>query len=98
MEEAGYTEEQLSQYAEFELTPDPGYMQKIQEGGKKFSRIYKNNSNEAIYGYLFPFQMHAHPDVHRFIWQSGIGLYTDQGFGMVDTVPEARAEMEQVPQ
>jgi CRISPR-associated endoribonuclease Cas6 len=50
-----------------------------------------------VYGYLFPFELHAHPDVHRFIWQSGIGLITTQGFGMIDTVPEAKASEEIVP-
>jgi CRISPR-associated endoribonuclease Cas6 len=89
MEKAGYTEEQLNQYAEFELTPDPQYMQKVQDMQKKFSRIYKNNDNETIHGYLLPFTLHAHPDVQKFVWQSGIGLYTTQGFGMLDTVPES---------
>src|SRR6185436_18733669 len=64
MEQAGYTEEQINQYAEFDFTADPMYMNKVRDGGKKFSRIYKTNDNETIFGYLLPFQMHAHPDVH----------------------------------
>jgi len=94
MEQAGYSEEQLNQYAEFEITPDPNYIKKVQDSQKKFSRIYKNNDNETVYGYLLPFELHAHPDVQRFVWESGIGLYTTQGFGMLDTVPEAASSAE----
>lgn len=89
MEKAGYTESQLNEYAEFEITPDPGYIQRVIDSQKKFARIYKNNSNHTIYGYLLPFSLHAHPEVQKFIWQSGMGLYTYQGFGMLDVVPEA---------
>ena len=89
MEQNGYTEEQLNQYAEFEITPDPAYIQRVIQAQKKFARIYKNNNNQTIYGYLLPFSLHAHPDVHRFIWQTGMGLFTSQGFGMLDVVPEA---------
>ncbi len=89
MEKAGYSEAQLNEYAEFELTPDAIYMQKVIESQKKFARIYKNNDNETIYGYLLPFSLHAHPEVHKFIWQTGMGLFTYQGFGMLDVVPEA---------
>ena len=95
MEHAGYSESQISEFAEFDVTPDPAYIQKVKESGKKFSRIYKTNDNETVYGYLLPFQIHAHPEVQKFIWESGIGNYTSQGFGMLDTVPEASASAEQ---
>ena len=88
MEQAGYADEQLNEYAEFELTPDAGYMQKIHNNPKKYARIYKNDRNENITGYLFPFSIHAHPEVHKFIWQRGLGLNTTEGYGMLDTVPE----------
>jgi CRISPR-associated endoribonuclease Cas6 len=86
MEKAGFTEEQISSFAEFEITPDPGYIQKILDTHKKFARIYKNNSNQTIFGYLLPFTLHAHPQVQKFIWECGIGLNTTQGYGMVDVV------------
>ncbi len=96
MEKAGFTEEQIAKFAEFEIIPDPGYIQKIAETHKKFARIYKNNLNQTIYGYLLPFTLHAHPQVQKFIWECGIGIYTTQGYGMVDIVggmaPEAPAE------
>ena len=96
MEKAGFTEDQISKFAEFEIIPDPTYIQKIADTHKKFARIYKNNLNQTIYGYLLPFTLHAHPQVQKFIWECGIGLYTTQGYGMVDIVggpaPEADSE------
>jgi CRISPR-associated endoribonuclease Cas6 len=86
MEKAGFTQEQLTSFAEFEIMPDPGYIQKILDTHKKFARIYKNNNNQTIFGYLLPFALHAHPQVHKFIWDCGIGLNTTQGYGMVDVV------------
>jgi CRISPR-associated endoribonuclease Cas6 len=100
MEKAGFTEEQIASFAEFDIIPDPGYIQKIMDSHKKFARIYKNNSNQTIFGYLLPFTLHAHPQVQKFIWECGLGLFTTQGYGMVDVVgynpipeePEAPAE------
>jgi CRISPR-associated endoribonuclease Cas6 len=86
MEKAGFTQEQLAKFAEFEIMPDPGYIQKILDTHKKFARIYKNNSNQTIFGYLLPFSLHAHPQVQKFIWECGIGLFTTQGYGMIDVV------------
>ena len=86
MEKAGFDEKQLASFAEFEIMPDPTYVQKIADTHKKFARIYKNNSNETIFGYLLPFTLHAHPQVQKFIWECGLGLNTDQGYGMVDLV------------
>ena len=43
MEKAGFTEEQIANFAEFEIIPDPTYIQKIADTHKKFARIYKNN-------------------------------------------------------
>lgn len=93
MEKAGFTEEQISSFAEFEIVPDPGYIQKISETHKKFARIYKNNSNQTMYGYLLPFTLHAHPQVQKFIWECGIGNFTTQGYGMVDVVGGISSEM-----
>lgn len=86
MEKAGFTPEQLASFAEFEIMPDPNYIQKILDTHKKFARIYKNNNNQTIFGYLLPFSLHAHPQVQKFIWECGIGLNTTQGYGMVDVV------------
>lgn len=86
MEKAGFTQEQLEKFAEFEIMPDPTYIQKILDTHKKFARIYKNNNNQTIFGYLLPFALHAHPQVQKFIWECGIGNFTNQGYGMIDVV------------
>ncbi|MFN8166053.1 MAG: CRISPR-associated endoribonuclease Cas6 [Bacteroidia bacterium] len=86
MEKAGFTEKQLASFAEFEIVPDAGYVQKILDTHKKFARIYKNNNNETIFGYLLPFTLHAHPQVQKFVWECGLGLNTVQGYGMIDIV------------
>ena len=86
MESAGFTQEQLAKFAEFEIVPDPSYIDKILNTHKKFARIYKNNDSLPIFGYLLPFTLHAHPQVQKFVWDCGIGLYTNQGYGMIDLV------------
>lgn len=86
MEKAGVSEEQLNAYAEFDAQPDQDYIAKVSTGNKKFARIYRDNEGRNMLGYLLPFSLHAHPDVQRFIWQSGLGVLNDQGYGMVDTV------------
>jgi CRISPR-associated endoribonuclease Cas6 len=84
MELAGYSEEDLNSFAEFELQPDKIYMNRMNELGKKLVRFYKNDNNEMMPGYLIPFMLHAHPKVQKFIWDAGLGLYCNNGFGMVD--------------
>lgn len=94
MEQAGFTEKQLNEFAEFEITPDPQYIDRLVASQKKFARIYKNNFNQTIFGYLLPFTLHAHPQVHKFIWDCGMGLFTTQGYGMIDVVGnEAAADL-----
>ena len=86
MEDAGYPDEELNSFAEFELQPDMSYINKVVAEGKKLSRNYKNDNNEAMSGYLIPFVLHAHPRVQKFIWDAGLGLYCNNGFGMIDIV------------
>lgn len=86
MERAGYSETQLNDYAEFDAQPDQDYVQKLNETGKKFARYYRSADGSTMMGYLLPFTLHAHPDVHRFIWDCGVGVLNDQGYGMVDLV------------
>ena len=86
MEDAGYSDDELNEFAEFELQPDMSYINKILADGKKLSRNYKNDNNEVMSGYLIPFVLHAHPKVQKFIWDAGLGLYCNNGFGMIDIV------------
>lgn len=86
MEKAGYTESQLNEFAEFEAQPDMEYINKINESGKKYARFYKSASGNTMLGFLLPFALHAHPEVHKFIWEVGLGVLTEEGYGMVDLV------------
>ncbi len=86
MEKAGFTETMLNEFAEFEAQPDMEYINKINESGKKYARMYKSAAGNPMMGFLLPFTLHAHPDVHKFIWECGIGQLTEEGYGMVDMV------------
>jgi len=86
MERAGFKENDLNNFAEFDAQPDLEYVQKLNETGKKFARYYRAADGSTIMGYLLPFTLHAHPEVHKFIWESGIGALSEQGYGMVDLV------------
>jgi CRISPR-associated endoribonuclease Cas6 len=86
MEANGYSDEKLSQYAEFEVKPDREYVEKITDSGKKFARFYKSSEGNTMMGYLLPFTLYAHPEVHEFIWKNGAGVLTEQGYGMIDIV------------
>ena len=88
MEAAGYSTLELSQFAEFEVLPDPEYINKSIGSTKKYVRTYKSNTDKQMSGYLLPFTLHAHPKVHEFFWNSGIGELSDQGYGMIDVAKE----------
>ncbi len=86
LEKSGVSESKLNEYAEFEASPDHEYLQKLTETGKKFARFYKSCNGQSMIGYLLPFQLHAHPDIHKYFWDQGIGSLTEEGYGMIDYV------------
>lgn len=86
MEKAGYSPEQLDAYQVFGLSPDTEYIDRTLSSQRKISRIYPDLSGKDYVGYLFPFAIHAHPDVQRFIFDCGLGILTNQGYGMIDIV------------
>ena len=86
MERAGFSESDLNNFAEFDAQPDHEYVQKLNETGKKFARYYRAADGTTMMGYLLPFTLHAHPTVHKFIWEAGVGALSEQGYGMVDLV------------
>jgi CRISPR-associated endoribonuclease Cas6 len=88
MEKAGFLEAELNTFAEFEAIPDKAYVEKINQSGKKYARTYKTNEDKLIMGYLLPFTLHAHRQVHEFIWNSGLGVLNTQGYGMIDLAKE----------
>lgn len=86
MEQCGFPEHKLRDFEEFDASPDKEYVEKVNSNGKKFARYYKNSQGKSMCGYLLPFTLHAHPMVHEFVWQSGIGALNHEGYGMVDLV------------
>lgn len=82
-----FTAEQLASFYKFQIVPDPGYLQRLQESHKKFARIYPLYDNDVkfeIRGYTFPFTLYAAPEVKRFVYENGLGYFCHKGFGMLD--------------
>jgi len=84
---ARFTKEQLNSFNKFQFVPDQGYLKKLKERHKKFARIYavsEQQERHEVRGYTLPFKLHAAPEVQQFIFNCGLGNYTDKGFGMLD--------------
>ena len=82
-----YSTEELSGYFKFQVVPDKEYLQRIEAGGRKFSRVYPMFDSDIRYevrGYTFPFTLYAPPAVHKFLFENGLGQCTHKGFGMLD--------------
>jgi CRISPR-associated endoribonuclease Cas6 len=87
MENAGFDVEKFSGPGAFRFVADEEYLSKAKESDRKYSRIYSlegTGNFHDLRGYTFPFFLEAHPDVHRFVFQSGFGEATRNGFGMID--------------
>ena len=88
MEKSGqFTTEQIAGFYKFQIVPDKDYLEKIRDEEKKFARIFpafdKSNKYE-VRGYTLPFTLYADPEVQSFIFNCGLGVYTNKGFGMMD--------------
>lgn len=82
-----FNDEQLEASYKFQIVPDKGYLARIQEGHKKFARIYPLYDLDIKYevrGYTFPFTLYAPEHVQRFVYESGLGHFAHKGFGMLD--------------
>lgn len=88
MEQSGrFTFEQISTFFKFQIVPDKEYLNKIKTEEKKFARIYTvpfEDTKYEVRGYTFPFTLYAAPEVQYFLYDTGLGVFTDRGFGMVD--------------
>ena len=93
MEKTGdYSAEQIASFYKFQIVPDSDYLSKIKEGEKKFARIYpvfdnytsETSPKQEVRGYTFPFTLYAAPEVQQFLFNCGLGCYTQNGFGMLD--------------
>ncbi len=90
MEKSGrYTSDQIASFYKFQIIPDKSYLQKIKEGDKKFARIYpiqEESNRYEVRGYTFPFLLYSAPEVQQFLFECGLGYFTNKGFGMIDIV------------
>lgn len=87
MEKAGYTQDQLAAFFKFQLVPDAEYLGKIKNEEKKFARIfpvYFEGQKAEVRGYTFPFTLYADTEVQKFVFNTGIGVLSERGFGMLD--------------
>lgn len=88
MEDSGrYSEDEINSFTKFQVQADTLYLNKLKQNGKKFSRIYSliaSNEEIEIRGYTMPITLFAHPKVHEFIFQCGLGEFTSRGYGLMD--------------
>jgi CRISPR-associated endoribonuclease Cas6 len=78
---------ELNDFGGFEFYPDSSYLKKLEDRGKKYSRVYPIFDQDIPYevrGYTFPFTLKASPALHQFLFENGLGLFNDKGFGMLD--------------
>ncbi len=82
-----YTADQIAEFYQFQVVPDKHYLAKLRSREKKFSRVYQvsvNGRPHELRGYTFPMTLHAVKEVQEFVFTSGLGSFTEQGFGMLD--------------
>lgn len=107
MERSGmYSAEEIASFYKFQVVPDKKYLEKVRANDKKFARVYNINvqgRQHEVRGYTFPMVLHAAEAVQRFVFISGLGEFTEQGFGMLDlahrdpterTIPYRTAEQQ----
>jgi len=90
-----FSKDQMNSFNKFQVVPDSEYLKKLEERDKKFARIYAVNQLEnrrEVRGYTLPFKLHATLEVQQFIFNCGIGNYTNRGFGMLDIANVNTAE------
>ncbi len=72
---------------DFDFRPDEEYLKKLEVAGKKYSRVYPLFDQDIPYevrGYTFPFILTAPIEIHQFLFECGLGLFSEKGFGMLD--------------
>lgn len=87
LESALFSQETLRELGGFEFLPDKNYLKKLEDRGKKYSRVYPLFDQDVPYevrGYTFPFTLKGSPELHQYLFENGLGLFNDKGFGMLD--------------
>jgi CRISPR-associated endoribonuclease Cas6 len=67
-----YSNDELKKFTQFQIVADKEYLRKIEEGQKKFARIYAAFDYDVkfeVRGYTFPFTLFADPEVQTFYFQ-----------------------------
>jgi len=78
---------ELNDFCGFVFYPDKNYLKKLEDKGKKYSRVYPIYDQDVPYevrGYTFPFTLKGSPKLHQYLFECGLGLFNDKGFGMLD--------------
>ena len=79
--------EKTDNYAQFQLVPEYEYLDKLRRQGKLFARNHVVNFLDRQYevrGYIFPFTLYAQPLIQSYVYDYGLGAFTQQGHGMVE--------------
>lgn len=71
---------------EFQFIPDKEYLERMKNQKKEVVRDYDTVKYGKVKTYLMPFVLYAHPKIHEFVWDTGIGDVTEEGFGGVDVL------------
>lgn len=71
---------------EFQFIPDKEYIERMKNQRKDIVREYDTVKYGKVKTYLMPFVLYAHPKIHEFVWDTGIGDVTEEGFGGVDVL------------
>ncbi|TAF63552.1 MAG: CRISPR-associated protein Cas6 [Cytophagales bacterium] len=94
MEKSGqFSQEQINSFYQFQFLPDKEYLDRIKDGEKKFARIYSLQNRLfkiEVRGYTLPFVLYADPVVQEFVFNTGLGTFTERGFGMIDQTQNER--------
>lgn len=93
----------MASFNEFQIVPDKEYLTKLEEGNKKYSRVYTTFDQDVrfdVRGYTFPFFFYGAKELKEVIFLDGLGALPHKGFGMVDIAnedPNDRVEPYEIP-
>lgn len=98
-----FDEEAMATFNEFQVLPDKNYLAKLEEGNKKYSRVYTTFDQDVrfdVRGYTFPFFFYGAKELKEVIFLDGLGALPHKGFGMIDLAnedPNDRVEPYAIP-
>ena len=93
----------MASFNEFQIVPDKEYLAKLEDGNKKYSRVYNIFDQDVrfdVRGYTFPFYFYGAKELKEVIFLDGLGALPHKGFGMIDLAnedPNDRVERYEIP-